>query len=416
MSLVPVGWNPVEISAGDGGQGSTARTIDPTTGAGIFNPNTNPQVVGIDPQTGVAAPLGTDQSFGSAIRRQIQTGVINGDFAQLPPLGVNSFISDAADHGSAGYNGLPGWDWHPASDGSQTLQVASSGYDPHRYRLILTSSVATGGGYLEQWVPVPMSVGQQYRIVASLYAESGTPALISLSTTFYQFDATTPANLSPGAVTTTLTASGELKVDLGLVPTDGGYVRLRVLFNAQVATGYVYEIRAPAVPTEVALGLETSITGVGPVTNTETTVISHLVPANSLVAGATYRIRVASTVTDATTAKAITHRIRVGPALLAGAVATSIAPVTTGTASTDPSIFEAELVIRSVGAGGTGWASCKQTGNAAQPFSNPTTVDVATGTFAVDTTVANYIEMTLQTANAATSITARQATLECVRS
>ena len=107
--------NPYDVIGQTIGDGFTGRITDPVTGAGHFNANTDPNVVGIDPLTGSEAPAGTDVGFGAATRRFLTAGVYNGDFAVPPSDPPGAIVSDTAD---ADYNALPYWRAYRPDNGS----------------------------------------------------------------------------------------------------------------------------------------------------------------------------------------------------------------------------------------------------------------------------------------------------------
>ena len=114
-----VGANPLEPVGSSVSDGITGRVADPVTGAGLFNPNTDPNVVGIDAITGSDAPAGTDVGFGAGVMALLERGVYNGDFSLPPPrpeLPINSDPSDV------GYNPLPHWVLETVSGAGDEIQ------------------------------------------------------------------------------------------------------------------------------------------------------------------------------------------------------------------------------------------------------------------------------------------------------
>jgi len=412
-TMKAVGWNPNEIQGDSVSDGGFGRLIDPTTGAGVFNPNLDPAVVGIDPLTGALAPTGTDMSFGSAVRRQMHTNVINGDFAVLPPGGVGSLID--SDPASATYNPLPGWTWTPGAPGLQTASIEADTAYASGYKLRVTGTDSSTPGVLSQLVAVPMSQGQQYRVLLSLFTTAtGGAGGFSVVTQFYRADAVTAIGSS---VTTTVGAGAatETKTDLGLVPKTAAYVRIAVTFNMTTnADTTIGEVRCAFLPAEATVGLASLTTQTAAITTTQTAIKSALIPANTLVVGSVYRVKMIATVTS-TVANVVTVRCRVGPTTLTGAIVASTAPAATTTASNHPFEVEVEMTVRSVGAAGTVIAHMRRIGGITQPFSaTPYSMEGGTGTTTIDTTVANLIEMTAVTAAGTTSIRGQQCTIECV--
>lgn len=410
------GWNPLEVPGGALGDGGTGRITDPVTGAGLFNPNMDPAVSGIDPLTGVEAPTGTDMSFGAMVRRQIHTNVINGDFAVTPPSGAYStgdtspywIVSDPND---ARYNPLPGWTVTLDSNGNHSAYiVADAGYGSG-YRLAVASGALAVSTTTDasQLIPVPTSQGQQYRVLPSVYVTGGS---VTLGWQFYESDGTTAIG---SEVTQTRASSGELKVDAGLVPTTAAYIRLRVSFSTTLAlsTCGVAEVRCAFLPAEATLGLSARTSATGAITTTETVAASLTIPAGTFTVGSTYRLTCHGLITSSA-ANSVTFRMRVGTTTLTGNVAMSRALTATTTASSNGFSISGLFTVRSVGASGACLGNVMIVGSATQPFSVNAASSETTATVAVDTTVANVLEFTVVTAAGTTSVNVTQATWECV--
>ena len=409
-----VGWNPAESDGLGIGDGLTGRIVDPTTGAGVFNPNLNPAVVGIDPLTGSLAATGTDMSFGSAVIRQVLTGVINGDFLVPPPSGAYSGTGSPRDYDidsdptSARYNPLPGALWTPPADGSVIAQVFVNG---GRNTLVLSNITAgtTTGGSMMWPVVAPVSTGQQFRALISIYVDLLTAANGTVSYQWFKTDGTTAVG---SAVSRSLgVGASEVKIDAGLVPSTAGRLRITVSLGASTGTAYINEVRCVFPPAELPVTLATMAAGTGTITTTETQVIGCTIPANTFVVGATYTVKAWFTMTS-TVANVATFRLRCGSTTLTGTVLASMNPTATTTASNGGFYVEATLTIRSVGPGGTAWASIEMVGGT-QPFAVPVRVDVGTATVAVNTTQANILELTAQTAAGTTSTTGRMGLIRC---
>ena len=125
MSYTPPGYNPIDLPGQIMDEGWGGRIVDPISGAGLFTSNTDPNVVGVDPLTGVDSPIGTDVGFGAAVRRWVQAGVYNGDFS-VPPTATGSQIEDA-------YNMLPYWSFQPTQSGQIIAFVepaTDAGFEP----------------------------------------------------------------------------------------------------------------------------------------------------------------------------------------------------------------------------------------------------------------------------------------------
>jgi hypothetical protein len=126
-------------------------------------------------------------------------------------------------------------------------------------------------------------------------------------------------------------------------------------------------------------------------------VVSYAAAANELKAQTTFLIRAICSQAG-TNANSPTVRIRVGTVTLTGNIAATLTGVV-GTVAT-PSIFEGLVTIRTAGAGGTVIGGLGQTKNGVLSAEN-----VATATVAVDTTVANLIELTFISGNGTNTYT-----------
>ena len=386
------------------------RLVDTVVGAGLFTTNSDPNVVGVDPLTGEDAPTGTDVGFGAAVRRYIQTGVLNGDFA-IPPPDITQAISDS--------NPLPYWTWEPNVDGLVDAQLVESTDAAAGYVLRVTrsDSSTSGTSTLSQFVPIPRSKGQQYRAMLSLYllTSTGLAGSIGVSYQFYEADASTAIGSAVSANSATATGE-EVKLDAGLVPANGSWVKVSVVStsNSFANVSDIYEVRAAFLPAEATLGLA-SITAANTVTNSQERVVGITIPAGSFTVGSTYRITAYGVASNSSgSAQALTLRVRVGTTTLTGNIAGSRAPDINNGASSDGFKVEFLFTIRSVGGSGSAIANGETIGGPSNPLNTNAFVSGTTSTVAVDTTVANVLELTAVTANASASATFHHALIECV--
>jgi len=153
------------------------------------------------------------------------------------------------------------------------------------------------------------------------------------------------------------------------------------------------------------------VAATGNITTTQTQVVGLTIAANKLAAGSCYRVECWGTVTSSGV-NGVTIRVRLGTTTLTGAIVAERTPNATATASVDPFRFSALVTVRTAGAGGTAIGAAETMGQAAQPFNTQTFTNVETTTDAVDTTVANILELTIVTAAAGTSVNVRQAVIE----
>jgi len=154
------------------------------------------------------------------------------------------------------------------------------------------------------------------------------------------------------------------------------------------------------------------------IANTETVVVSTSLAAAYLTAGMSFRIRCAGVGTTGATPGADTFRIRIGPTTLVGVIPTSVAPPANASVTAQPFSFEALLTVRTTGAAGTIIGECRAIGDdaAAGLFSVLVDLSATTATVAVDTTVANLLELTFQSATAGSSCTFHVAEIEVLSS
>lgn len=360
----------------------------------------------LDPDTGAlvlsTATDGDEVGFGSGLQRGIQTNVLNGDFS-LPPPDITQPISDS--------NPLPYWRYVDGGYAQRLIYAANSAYASGYVIQPLNTLVSGSGDSIYQFVDVPRSQGQQYRVLVSVYGANGGVTTNFLRTQFYAADKTTAIGSEVSSAFPQ--TSSELKIDAGLVPANAAYLRVSVAFDV-VAVRPIGEVRVAFLPAEATVGLYSRSSTTGAISTTETSIAYALIPANSLVAGSQYVIKAFGTMTvTGGVARVATYNLRVGPTSLTGTIVEAINPTTTTNATGDGYMLEATLTVASVGASGTVYGSIEMNGGS-QPFAVGSRVDVAGSTTTIDTTVANYIELTAETSNAAATTTFRQAYIQCV--
>ena len=150
-------------------------------------------------------------------------------------------------------------------------------------------------------------------------------------------------------------------------------------------------------------GPGTSITAPVAIANVETVVAAYVAAANELRAGTTFLIQGICSQAG-TNAATPTVRVRVGPVTLTGNIAASL----TGNvgSSAVPSAFWALVTIDSAGIAGSVIGGITQSKNAVAP-----TTGVSTATVVVNTTVANRVELTFVSGNAANTYTFQVASI-----
>jgi len=157
-----------------------------------------------------------------------------------------------------------------------------------------------------------------------------------------------------------------------------------------------------------------SISSAVAIANTETQVVGLTIAAGTLTVGSTYRIRAAGVYTSGVTPGTGTWRIRIGTTTLTGNIACSVAPAQIASLTNAPFTFEALVTVRAIGAAGTiigeCWVGGAPASGANHSFSNgtiqvPIVGSATTATVAVDTTVAEILELTYISGNAGTTAT-----------
>lgn len=151
------------------------------------------------------------------------------------------------------------------------------------------------------------------------------------------------------------------------------------------------------------------------INSTQTVVESISIPANSLKAGTTYRIK-ASGVCTSSAANASNFRARIGTTTLTGNIAAEVTPTAAASGTNIPFSVELIFTVRTIGASGTAIGSGTLLNNGVTGVSAAAVVvGQVTTAVTVDTTVANLVELTYQAAAATTTCTFHNALIEIVR-
>jgi hypothetical protein len=158
-----------------------------------------------------------------------------------------------------------------------------------------------------------------------------------------------------------------------------------------------------------------SIVAAVAITTTETQVVGITIPAGTLQVGSTYRATafgVASNTSGSN--QVLTLRCRVGPTTLTGPATGVRSPSIVTAAAGQGLSYEFLFTVRTTGASGTAIANGTSSSAASVPLNAVISVSNHTTTVALDTTVANILEMTAVTAHANASVTFHQALIERV--
>lgn len=222
------GANPIEPVGSSVSDGVAARIVDPATGVGLFNPNTDLEVTGVDPVTGDEAPSGTDIGFGGPVLDRIERGLYNGSF-QIPPLDPDApIISDTAD---AGYNPLRYWRLVQVSG-----SAVSASWTDETVTLALGAGAAGDDGAFEQLHRINRSDYQRwaYVITGHVSASTSSSANAYLEGQFLDADL-----VATGSAVRDEADTGTFAVIMGATPADAVYLRVRfgIERDALAATG-----------------------------------------------------------------------------------------------------------------------------------------------------------------------------------
>lgn len=142
-------------------------------------------------------------------------------------------------------------------------------------------------------------------------------------------------------------------------------------------------------------------------------VVGLTIDADSLIAGSTYRLTgygVASN--SAGSDQSLTLRVRIGPTTLTGNIACSRAPNIVNGAAGEGFGCEFIFTVRTAGASGTCIANGWSMSGPSNPLNTNAYVTQGTSTVAVDTTVANVLELTAVTGHASATANFTVATIE----
>jgi len=151
------------------------------------------------------------------------------------------------------------------------------------------------------------------------------------------------------------------------------------------------------------------------INSTETVVSSVSIPANTLAVGSTFRITATGRCTS-TGANVSNFRVRIGTTTLTGTIPAVVTPTAAASGTNISFAVEFLVTVRTSGGSGTiiGSGSLLNTGVTGVSNAAVSINQVATAV-AVDTTVANLLEVTYQAAAATTTCTFQNALIELVR-
>ena len=125
---------------------------------------------------------------------------------------------------------------------------------------------------------------------------------------------------------------------------------------------------------------------------TETSIVTLAIPASVMTVGTTWRLAMWGVGTTVVSGN-VNLRVRLGTATLTGNVMTSINPVISATGSGKGFFFNSLVTVRSIGTSGSGIGECAIFGDATTPYAD-NSVSAITATSAINTLVANLLEIT----------------------
>lgn len=200
--------------------------------------------------------LNAATAIGSAVRRFIQAGVWNGDFA-LAPVAPDSTIT--------GTNELPYWTFTEVS-GTAIKFTSSADVSNGSGRVIKIDMAAGSAGddaYLQQLVPVPTSRGQSYYFEAIATLQGGTlTGTAYVQVQYLRADGSITGGSMENAALATTRDIPQKTVPAGPTlnpPTDAAFMRIRIgLRRGGAAVGateqtQLVEVRVVFGPSEVLL-------------------------------------------------------------------------------------------------------------------------------------------------------------------
>ncbi len=172
-----------------------------------------------------------------------------------------------------------------------------------------------------------------------------------------------------------------------------------------------------ATPALAPGGCSSKIAASAAIVNAQAQVTSCTIPANRMAAGTTYRVTAAGRITTAGSPGNDVFKVRVGPTTLTGNVAATLTAAATASITNQTFYLEFLVTVRTIGASGTVvgqgivWSADASTG----AFTVPNLIGITTVAVAVDTTVANLVELTLITGASDSSATFQNAAIEVVK-
>lgn len=153
------------------------------------------------------------------------------------------------------------------------------------------------------------------------------------------------------------------------------------------------------------------------IADTETKVVSGTLAANSVAAGTTFLISAAGVGTTSSSPGSGTFRVRVGPTTLTGNIGTSVAAAFVASITAQPFNLQATVTVRTAGASGTVIGEMQVIGT--HVTTGLTTalnnLSATVATVAIDTTVANLIELTFISGASTASCTFHLAQISIVK-
>lgn len=353
------------------------------------------------------------------------TGLVaqsTGSIRVLENLGVRSLTLAHEDAGSAAANRF-------TCPGGTALEILTGGaawaiYDgtTSRWRIIATSGevanpafqnflitpagapAALGAGATNDYNPTGLSNTARWRLSTNAAGSTLNGLVAQTTGSLRWLENIGTGNLTFANENTGSTAANRFTCPGGydLVVKPGGAA---AVFYDAVTSRWL--VGATAGAEEPAGGTAQTLAANAAIVNVEARVVAYAAAANELKVGTTFRVSAYCTQTGAGVG-APRFRVRVGPVTLTGTIAAGGAMVNLG-GDGFWAEFTATVTIRTVGAGGT------VTGAVGQYNFGGNNIVINAGTVAVDTTVANFIEVTADSNDAANTLTFRDASITKIR-
>lgn len=162
------------------------------------------------------------------------------------------------------------------------------------------------------------------------------------------------------------------------------------------------------------VGAVAAIVAAAAIANTETVVTAYSMPAGSMIAGTSFRIRAFGRLTSGGTAGSSIFRCRIGTTTLTGNIPATLTRANAASVTAAPFVLEMLVTVRTIGASGSVIGNVSVAGGVTAAFTVAADISAISATVALDTTAVKRVELTYISGNAGTTATFENATLEVV--